>query len=71
MEPRCRFCNAKVIARFALSAGCFVYPDDREQFLCAHHVVKATPIEGFLLVEVLWRDGWDWMVGNGSVRRSA
>ena len=56
----CRFCDQPAVARFALPAGCAVYPNDREQDLCIQHVVNSEPIRGAVLVEVLDADGWAW-----------
>jgi hypothetical protein len=41
---KCRFCNAPAIVVITLSKGCICYPDDREQALCAQHLVRATPL---------------------------
>ena len=38
----CRFGCEYAIARFALPNGCFCYPDEREQDLCAQHVVRTS-----------------------------
>lgn len=55
---RCRFCGRPAIARFYLSRGCVCYPDDREQDLCLHHAVRATPIGSFELI-------WDYTLPPG------
>jgi len=31
------------VAIIALSDGCLVFPEDREQVLCLHHAMKITP----------------------------
>jgi hypothetical protein len=49
--PRCRFCSSPAVARFRLSDGCAVYPDDRGQDLCEHHARKASPRGGLVLAE--------------------
>lgn len=41
---KCRFCDAEAVAVFSLPAGCLVYPNDREQALCAQHIARATPL---------------------------
>lgn len=46
----CRFCSSEAVGLYALDRGCVCYPDDREQALCAQHVVRATPLGGFDLV---------------------
>lgn len=47
---RCRFCSTEPIARAAFDQGCFCYPDDREQDLCLHHYMRATPLGTMTLV---------------------
>ena len=32
-----------------MDQGCFCFPDDREQSLCLHHVMRATPIDSMTL----------------------
>ena len=49
--PKCRFCNDEAIGEFFLSGGCLVYPNDRYQNLCWHHVLRATNLGGFELVK--------------------
>jgi phage portal protein BeeE len=39
-------------AKRAMSEGCFCYPNDREQALCAQHVIRATPIGAMELVVI-------------------
>ena len=48
--PLCRFGDDEAIGRFSLSQGCIVYPDDREQDLCSHHALRATPLGTFRLI---------------------
>jgi len=55
--PQCRFTDGEAVARFALDKGCFCYPDDREQDLCLHHIVKATPLGGMKLIVDYTLDG--------------
>ena len=50
---RCRFCDDEAVAIFVLNEGCFVFPNDREQALCMHHVLKATPIGSIELAKDL------------------
>lgn len=51
--PKCRFCGDPAIVHVALSKGCACYPDDREQWLCAHHEWKSTPLGSFEVKQVL------------------
>jgi hypothetical protein len=55
----CRQCGDPAAAVFALPQGCVVYPDDREQALCVHHALRATPLgdEGMTLVRDLSLNG--------------
>lgn len=40
-NPLCRHGDGLLaVARFAMSEGCVCFPDDREQDLCAQHIVK-------------------------------
>lgn len=52
-DQRCRFgCSLDAnppVAIVELSAGCIAFPDDREQLLCLHHVMRAEP-RGTLVV---------------------
>lgn len=57
MTPRCCQCGDPAVARFEMSRGCVVFPDDRSQYLCLHHIVRATPLGGMELVEDLTVDG--------------
>jgi hypothetical protein len=41
---RCRFCGFAACAVFSMGQGCVCYPEDREQALCPHHVLRATPL---------------------------
>jgi len=49
--PRCRFCKDEAIARAGFSDGCFCYPNDREQDLCLHHYMRATPLGDMSMIE--------------------
>jgi hypothetical protein len=49
----CRFCGDVAAARYALSAGCLCYPDDREQDLCVQHIIRASPRGSMQLVRIL------------------
>lgn len=41
----CRFgCAGEPVGLYRLSRGCVCYPDDREQWLCAQHAVRAEPL---------------------------
>jgi hypothetical protein len=46
----CRFGDGEAIARFSLPGGCIAFPEDREQALCLHHAMRATPLDGMYLV---------------------
>lgn len=43
MSLQCRFEDGEPVGLFELDAGCLVYPNDREQLLCLHHAMKASP----------------------------
>lgn len=47
----CRFCGQPAAVRVALSQGCLCYPDDREQYLCGQHLLRATPLGTMTLIE--------------------
>lgn len=57
MTMVCRFCSSEAVGKFSMSHGCYCHPDDREQLLCTHHAMKATPLGDMVLVE-------DFTVGN-------
>lgn len=57
----CRFGDGPAVGLFRLPGGCVVFPGDREQALCAHHALKATPLAGIMLVE-------DWTVDEAFAR---
>ena len=41
----CRFDDGmSAVGRYAMSAGCVCFPDDREQDLCAQHAISAEPL---------------------------
>lgn len=48
--PLCRFECGWAIARYAMDAGCVCFPDDREQDLCAQHIVRSTPLGSMTLI---------------------
>jgi hypothetical protein len=50
----CRFCGegSSAVGKYAMPEGCFCYPNDREQALCAQHVIRATPIGAMELVVI-------------------
>jgi 8-oxo-dGTP pyrophosphatase MutT (NUDIX family) len=56
--PKCRFCSADAVGHYKLSKGCFCFPDDKEQDLCAQHVVSATPIDSFELAHKYPNSDW-------------
>jgi len=50
---KCRFgCNDPPIVRVRLEAGCVCFPDDKEQLLCAQHLVCMTPLGDWSITEV-------------------
>lgn len=54
-EVPCRFgCPSPSVAvgRYTMDAGCLCYPDDREQDLCAQHVLRANPRGSMELVQI-------------------
>lgn len=54
-------CPEEAVARFRLDAGCVAQPGEREQDLCLHHVMRASPLGTFELVE-------DYSEGEGFTR---
>ena len=38
-EP-CRHCGTPAVAHVAVPEGCVVFPDDRDQWLCAQHLSR-------------------------------
>lgn len=49
---QCRFLDGPAVALFTLDQGCACYPDDREQWLCEHHMHRATPLGSMRLVRL-------------------
>lgn len=43
-RPICRFCDDFAVGLFEMSDGCVCFPEDREQWLCMQHALKATPL---------------------------
>lgn len=43
----CRHCGVPAVVQVRLDAGCLVFPDDREQWLCAQHWARCTPLGGY------------------------
>jgi hypothetical protein len=54
---QCRFGDGEAVAAVALDRGCVAHPDDREQALCLHHLVRARPLGGMLLTRELTEGG--------------
>lgn len=52
-RPICRFDDQLMVAAVAVPGGCMCYPDDRQQFLCAQHFDRMSPIDG---ADLLWLD---------------
>jgi hypothetical protein len=48
--PQCRFGDGPAVGRYRLSRGCIVFPGDREQDLCPHHVLRVSPLGTFELI---------------------
>lgn len=49
----CRFGDSSpAVARFAMDRGCVCYRDDREQDLCAQHIINAEPLGSMEVIEV-------------------
>jgi hypothetical protein len=65
---RCRFGDDEAVGLLKLDAGCVAYPGDREQYLCVHHALRATPLGGMELVETSARERP--LRGTGRVRCS-
>ena len=42
---QCRFGDGPAVALIEFNSGCFCYPNDREQWLCEHHINRATPLD--------------------------
>lgn len=42
---RCRHCGGYASVFVALPQGCFVFPNDRTQYLCAQHWNRLTPLD--------------------------
>jgi hypothetical protein len=63
-DVKCRFCTAPALARYAMDRGFVCFPDDREQALCAQHIIRATPLgsmellEDYTLEKVIERGLW-------------
>ena len=50
----CRFGDGPAAQVFYTPAGCFVYPDDRTQALCPHHILKGADVRRTLIFD--WRE---------------
>jgi hypothetical protein len=48
---KCHFCTQEAVGRFTLSDGCVAFPNDKEQDLCFHHAMKATPLGTIDLIQ--------------------
>jgi hypothetical protein len=62
--PTCRFCSQPALALFNLPKGCACYPGDRQQALCAQHVITAEPLGEMTLAEILDGSAWEWFKGT-------
>ena len=55
--PYCRHDhNVLAVARFSVDEGCVCFPEDREQDLCAQHIVKWGIIGNWSLLKVYQED---------------
>lgn len=55
MKPsdiQCQFGDGPAVALFAFDQGCVCCPDAREQWLCEHHIHRATPLGGMELIRL-------------------
>lgn len=48
----CRFGDGPAVALIKFNSGCFCYPNDREQWLCEHHIHRATPLDGMKMIKL-------------------
>lgn len=56
----CRFGDSSpAVARFSMDRGCVCFRDDREQALCAQHIINAEPLGSMELIEVLIPQVWE------------
>jgi len=55
-QPKCCLCDQNAVAIFFMPGGCVARPDLKSQPLCQHHVIKASPLFGMVLVEDLTVD---------------
>jgi hypothetical protein len=67
---QCRFGDGEAVALITLDRGCVAYPDDREQALCLHHLVRAQPLGGLYLTRDLTEGGalTRWLRGQPAWR---
>jgi hypothetical protein len=49
---QCRFEDGPAVALFYFDKGCVCHPEDLLQWLCEHHIHRATPIGGMELVRL-------------------
>jgi hypothetical protein len=54
---KCILCGDTAAALFAMPRGC-VCSDKQIQLLCMQHVVRATPLEGMYLLEII-DENWE------------
>lgn len=66
----CRFGDQRAEYHVALSEGCIVYPDDREQYLCRHHLDRATPLGEMVVIEKREVVEWTRWDGSGWARKT-
>lgn len=59
-------CWDEAVARFHLSEGCVAQPGERDQDLCLHHVMRASPYGTFELTEDFTVDAGFTRFWNGS-----
>jgi hypothetical protein len=70
-QIKCNLCDDKPAGLFSMPKGCVCSPDIL-QYLCMQHVVRATPLGGMYLLEILnnsWKDELIERFGNPLKRK--
>lgn len=58
MRVECRHCGARPIVKVALPEGCFVFPNDKVQYLCAQHFDRLdNEHEVLASLDLTWKAG--------------
>jgi hypothetical protein len=71
IDQKCELCDSDAAALFALPKGCVCSPK-QIQLLCMQHVVRATPLGGMRLLEIIddqWEDELIKRFGDPNVRK--